>query len=113
VRGGGAGWDAVGHRYRRVDRRVPVALLDMLYQRAVTDQHTVGQHTVDTGRSIASSPSKTTVWRVLTGADPGAVNTAIGAWLFTHAVHATDTADPAEVVAQVDAGFPPVMGGMV
>lgn len=32
-------------------------------------------------REKAVSPSKTTLWRVLTGADPGAVDAAVGAWL--------------------------------
>ena len=51
---------------------VPVALLDMLYRRGTGDRHG--------DRQIASFPSKTTLWRVLTGADPAAVNAAIGAW---------------------------------
>jgi len=44
-----------------------------------------------TDLSVAGSvASKTTLWRVLTGADPAAVNTAIGAWLLQVATgHAT------------------------
>ena len=60
---------------------VPVALLDMLYRRGTGDRHG--------GRQIASFPSKTTVWPVLTGADPGAVNAAIGAWLVAHPAQST------------------------
>jgi predicted transposase YbfD/YdcC len=33
----------------------------------------------------AGPPSKTTLWRVLTGADPAAVDAAVGAWLVEHA----------------------------
>ncbi len=61
---------------------VPVALLDMLYRRGAA-----GPTAQD--RQIASFPSKTTVWRVLTGADPAAVNAAIGAWLLTQADRTT------------------------
>jgi predicted transposase YbfD/YdcC len=59
---------------------VPVALLDMLYRRGAGDR--------PGDRQIAVFPSKTTLWRVLTGADPAAVNTAIGAWLLAHAAQA-------------------------
>jgi len=58
---------------------VPVALLDTLYRRGAGD------------RQIGPFPSKTTLWRVLTGADPGAVNAAIGAWLLAQAAQAART----------------------
>jgi len=61
---------------------VPVALLEMLYQRMAGDRP---------DRQVASFPSKTTLWRVLTGADPAAVNAAIGAWLLAQAGHARTT----------------------
>jgi predicted transposase YbfD/YdcC len=49
----------------------------------------------------AGPPSKTTLWRVLTGADPAAVDAAVGAWLVEHAAtraaeHAGGTADARE-----------------
>ena len=37
-------------------------------------------------------PSKTTLWRVLTGADAAAVDAAIGSWLAEQARHATAAA---------------------
>jgi predicted transposase YbfD/YdcC len=55
---------------------VPVALLDTLYRRGVGD------------RRVGLFPSKTTLWRVLTGADPAAVNAAIGGWLLARAARA-------------------------
>ena len=61
---------------------VPVVLLDMLHRRGSCDR-TAG------GRQVAAFPSKTTLWRVLTGADPAAVNAAIGAWLLTQVAQAT------------------------
>lgn len=42
------------------------------------------------GAAPTAGPSKTTVWRVLTGADAAAVDAAIGAWLAERAHH-TDT----------------------
>lgn len=64
---------------------VPVALLDTLYRRGAGD------------RQVEPFPSKTTLWRVLTGADPAAVNTAIGGWLLAQAARATaEPAEPAE-----------------
>jgi predicted transposase YbfD/YdcC len=59
---------------------VPVALLDTLYRRGAGD------------RQVGPFPSKTTVWRVLTGADPGAVNAAIGAWLLAQAAQTAPAA---------------------
>jgi hypothetical protein len=47
---------------------VPAALLRFLY-----------------GRLADGAPSKTTIWRILTGADPAAVDAAIGAWLLQQA----------------------------
>jgi predicted transposase YbfD/YdcC len=49
----------------------------------------------------AGPPSKTTLWRVLTGADPAAVDAAVGAWLVEHAAtraaeHAGGAADARE-----------------
>lgn len=64
---------------------VPVALLDMLYRRGTDDRR-------NGDRLITSFPSKTTLWRVLTGADPDAVNTAIGAWLMAQAAQAAQAA---------------------
>lgn len=58
---------------------VPVVLLELLYQRVAFDR---------SNRKVASFPSKTTLWRVLTGADPAAVNAAIGAWLLAQATRA-------------------------
>jgi predicted transposase YbfD/YdcC len=43
------------------------------------------------GAARAAGPSKTTVWRVLTGADAAAVDAAIGAWLAQRAHHSADT----------------------
>ena len=43
------------------------------------------------GAAPAAGPSKTTVWRVLTGADAAAVDAAIGAWLAERAHHSADT----------------------
>jgi predicted transposase YbfD/YdcC len=46
---------------------VPAERVTGLYQRA--------------GSSTVAGPSKTTIWRVLTGADPAAVDAAVGGWL--------------------------------
>jgi predicted transposase YbfD/YdcC len=46
---------------------------------------------VAAGAAPTTGPSKTTVWRVLTGADATAVDTAIGAWLAQHAHHTAGT----------------------
>jgi len=71
---------------------VPVALLEVLYQRAGDRP---GDRPGD--RQVGSFPSKTTLWRVLTGADPAAVNTAIGAWLLqTAAEHAASERSAAD-----------------
>jgi predicted transposase YbfD/YdcC len=69
---------------------VPAALLAVLYQRAADgadDQpERVGHAGIGAGaRSVSAFPSKTTLWRVLTGADTAAVNAAIGAWLLEQA----------------------------
>jgi predicted transposase YbfD/YdcC len=50
----------------------------------------------------AGPPSKTTLWRVLTGADPAAVDVAVGAWLAEHA--ATRAAEQAGVGLAVAPG---------
>jgi predicted transposase YbfD/YdcC len=46
---------------------------------------------VAAGAAPTAGPSKTTVWRVLTGADAAAVDAAIGAWLAERAHHTPDT----------------------
>ena len=74
---------------------VPVVLLDRLYERAVGNRP-------DGYRQSGSFPSKTTLWRVLIGADPAAVNAAIGAWLLAQA--AGDTAERLEESATTAAG---------
>jgi predicted transposase YbfD/YdcC len=63
---------------------VPVVLLDMLYRRGACDR-------ITGNRRISSFLSKTTLWRVLTGVDPAAVNAAIGAWLLAQAAQASAT----------------------
>jgi predicted transposase YbfD/YdcC len=62
---------------------VPVALLEVLYGRGGVDPAAAD-------RQIPVFPSKTTLWRVLTGADPAAVNAAIGGWLLAQAARATE-----------------------
>jgi predicted transposase YbfD/YdcC len=68
---------------------------------------------VAAGAAPTAGPSKTTVWRVLTGADAAAVDAAIGAWLAERAHHTADTGagtgadtdtDSTVVVAQVEVG---------
>ena len=78
---------------------VPVALLGVLYGRGGVDPAAAD-------RQIPLFPSKTTLWRVLTGADPAAVNAAIGGWLLaqvsTQAARATEhtAVEPADAPAE-------------
>jgi predicted transposase YbfD/YdcC len=63
---------------------VPAALVAQLYQHA--------------GSSTAVGPSKTTIWRVLTGADAVAVDAAVGGWLDRRRVPDPDAGDDAPLV---------------
>lgn len=58
---------------------VPAAIRNELYQRH--------------GTNTTVSPSKATIWRVATGADPEALDTAIGAWLTRGLQAVTEAAD--------------------
>ena len=60
---------------------VPAAIRADLYQRG--------------GTAAAAPPSKATIWRVVTGADPEALDTAVGAWLTRGLSAVTEAADNA------------------
>ncbi|MGH3805633.1 MAG: ISAs1 family transposase, partial [Pseudonocardiaceae bacterium] len=47
----------------------------------------------------AESPSKATIWRVVTGADATAVDAVIGAWLARHSIARESDTDPLALVA--------------
>jgi predicted transposase YbfD/YdcC len=51
------------------------------------------------GRASALPPSKCTIWRVVTGADPACVDAAIGAWLTQRAVTAPGAGEAGAVLA--------------